>query len=78
MTRADTGGYEPRFYITRTDGKPIDPDRRYMVLAFDGSDPEARAALAFYAGLKMFINPDLTKDMMMMLADPANAPSQHS
>ena len=39
-TRSDDGGYEPRFVVERADGQPISPDRRYMVLSFDGSDPD--------------------------------------
>ncbi|PDT79933.1 hypothetical protein [Sinorhizobium sp. BJ1] len=76
-SRANTGGYEPRFTIERTDGKPIAADRRYMVLSFDGSDPEAVKALEFYADLKTAANPDLAADIRANIADPANAPAQH-
>jgi len=76
-TRSNTGGYEPRFIIERTDGKPINPDRRYMVLSFDGSDYEAVKALLHYAELKEPTNPELAKDIRRNIADPANAPAQH-
>lgn len=76
-SRANTGGYEPRFQIERTDGKPIAPDRRYMVLSFDGSDPEAVEALLLYAALKADRNPVLADDIRTNIADPANAPAQH-
>ncbi|QWY83316.1 hypothetical protein [Rhizobium phage RHph_X3_2] len=76
-TRSNTGGYEPRFTIERTDGQPIPADRRYMVLAFDGSDPEAAEALRYYASLKVAINPQLANDLFQHLAFPANAPAQH-
>jgi hypothetical protein len=48
-TRANTGGFEDRFRVTRTDGKPISADRRYIVLAYDGSDPAAHNAINAYA-----------------------------
>lgn len=76
-TRSNTGGYEPRFIIERTDGKPIASDRRYMVLSFDGSDPEAVQALLHYASLKEPANPQLAEDIRGNIADPANAPAQH-
>lgn len=76
-TRADNGGYEPRFTIERTDGKPIDPSRRYMVLSFDGSDPDAVEALRHYASLKRSKNAQLADDLEHHLANPADAPAQH-
>lgn len=76
-TRSNSGGYEPRFTIERTDGLPIPPDRRYMVLAFDGSDPEAVKALLHYADLKGAANPRLAEDIRKNIADPSNAPAQH-
>jgi len=76
-SRSNTGGYEERFIIERTDGQPIPADRRYMVLSFDGSDPEAVQALLFYANLKSVANPQLAADIRRHIADPANAPAQH-
>lgn len=76
-SRSNTGGYEPRFIIERTDGQPIPSDRRYMVLSFDGSDDDAVAALLFYAKLKMPKNPQLAIDIQMMIAVPEDAPAQH-
>lgn len=76
-SRADTGGYEPRFMIERTDGQPIPSDRRYMVLSFDGSDPEAVEALRHYAHLKARINPDLAGQILDHIANPKDAPAQH-
>lgn len=76
-SRSNSGGYEPRFIIERTDGKPIEGRRRYMVLSFDGSDPEAVAALRYYASLKNDINPELAADIRKHIADPLNAPAQH-
>lgn len=76
-TRANTGGYEPRFIVERSDGAPIPANRRYMVLSFDGSDPDAVAAIEHYAALKEHTNPSLAADLRRHLADPVNAPAQH-
>ena len=77
MTNANVGGYEPRFNVTRTDGRPIEPSRRYMVLDFSGADPEAVEALRLYAQLKSKINPQLAVDLRRHINNPADAPSQH-
>ncbi len=76
-SRSNTGGYEPRFIIERTDGQPISSDRRYMVLSFDGSDPEAVEALRRYAALKASKNPQLALDILNHLSNPKDAPAQH-
>lgn len=77
QSRSNTGGYEPRFVIERADGQPIDTRRRYMVLSFDGSDPEAVAALKYYASLKHEKNPQLASDIRKHISAPLNAPAQH-
>jgi len=77
QSRSNTGGYEPRFIIERTDSQPINPDRRYMVLAFDGSDPPAVQALLHYASLKEASNPKLAEDIRRNIANPVSAPAQH-
>jgi hypothetical protein len=77
LTRADTGGFEDRYRVTRTDGKPIKPDRHYIVLAYDGSDPEAIPALQFYAYLKSRINPAMAEDLSQAVIDPSRFPKQH-
>ncbi len=76
-SRSNTGGYEPRFIVERTDGHPIPSDRRYMVLSFDGSDPEAVKALLAYAAFKEEKNPQLALDIREHLANPKDAPAQH-
>jgi hypothetical protein len=76
-SRSNAGGYEPRFVIERADGQPIPSDRRYMVLSFDGSDPEALKALLAYASLKEDKNPQLARDIRANLANPKDAPAQH-
>lgn len=77
QSRSNSGGYEPRFNVERTDGQPISPDRRYMVLAFDGSDPEAVQAILHYADLKEATNPLLAADIRANIDNPASAPAQH-
>jgi hypothetical protein len=76
-SRSNAGGYEPRFIIERTDGQPIPTDRRYMVLSFDGSDPEAVKALWAYASFKEEKNPSLANDIRVNLSNPKDAPAQH-
>ena len=77
QSRSDTGGYEPRFIVERTDGKPIQADRRYMVMSFDGSDPEAVEAILHYASLKEGKNSRLAADIRALIANPEDAPAQH-
>lgn len=76
-TRSNTGGFEDRFRITRTDGKPISADRRYIVLAYDGSDPAAVSALQTYADQIQHTNPQMADDILDALANPTKYPSQH-
>jgi hypothetical protein len=76
-TRANTGGFEDRFRVTRTDGKPIKADRRYIVLAYDGSDPAAITALNIYAGAIEATNPQMAADIRDALANPTAFPAQH-
>lgn len=76
-TRSNVGGFEDRFRVTRTDGQPISSDRRYIVLAYDGSDPEAVEALRLYANLKEPTNPQLATDICEALDNPAKFPAQH-
>lgn len=69
------GGFEARFVIERTDGKPCNPLARYMVLnlGVDESggafDPVARAVAAEYAVRVRPINPALADDLERMLRE---------
>ena len=63
MTRQSTGGFEDRFRVTRTDGKPIDPARRYIILDYAGSDPHAAVALNAYADSIEGENPAMAADL---------------
>jgi hypothetical protein len=76
-TRSNTGGFEDRFRVTRTDGKAISADRRYIVLAYDGSDPHAISALEVYAASIRADNPNMAHDILDALQHPENYPSQH-
>lgn len=76
-TRANTGGFEDRYRVTRTDGKPIRADRRYIVLAYDGSDPAAHNALTAYAEAIESANPQMAADIRDALVNPAKYPAQH-
>lgn len=56
------GVVEPRYTITHKDGKPIDPSKRYFVLAVD-SDPYAKTALREYALECQTTHPTLARSM---------------
>lgn len=71
------GGFEPRFNITRTDGKEISPDRRYIVLDY-ANDPHAKKALSVYADSIEKDNPVMARDLRQALITPEKFPSQHS
>lgn len=61
------GGFEPRFVVTRTDGKPCRPDARYIVLDGSGADPHAVKALREYANSVRSENQNLADDLEYML-----------
>jgi hypothetical protein len=77
LTRSNTGGFEDRFRVTRTDGQPIRADRRYIVLAYDGSDPHAIPALKAYAASILEENPQMAFDVMRAIVCPSAFPAQH-
>lgn len=78
-SRYGSGGFSPRFVVTRTDGKPCRPEARYMVLDGSGADPHAVKALGVYADSVRGENPELAADIDKMLAGawPADA-AQHA
>lgn len=77
MTRQTTGGFEPRFIVTRTDGKPCRTEARYLVLDYAG-DPHARVAVAAYASSIEHENPQMAADLRAALQSPADWPAQHA
>jgi hypothetical protein len=76
MTRETTGGFEARFNVTRTDGKPCRPEARYLVWDYAG-DPYARIAIRIYAFLIKWRNPQLAADLHDALKHPERWPAQH-
>jgi hypothetical protein len=76
MTRETTGGFEPRFIVRRTDGKPCRPEARYIVLDYAG-DPHAIRAIETYAESIQWENPGLAKDLLCALDNPEAWPAQH-
>lgn len=66
-SRYKSGGFEPRFVVTRTDGKPCPPDARYMVLDGSGRDRHATMALRVYALSVRGENPTLADDLERMV-----------
>lgn len=77
MTRQSKGGFEDRFRVTRTDGKPCRAEARYIVLDYAG-DPHAEVALAAYADSIESENPKLAADIRDALANPTSYPAQHT
>lgn len=67
VSRYGSGGFSPRFTVTRTDGKPCRPDARYMVLDGSGADPHALLALKVYAASVRAENPELADDIDRMI-----------
>lgn len=76
-TRSTTGGFEDRFRVTRTDGKRPSFHRRYFVIAYEGSDPHAKAAMTAYADSIEGENPELASDLRDALVNPHKYPKQH-
>lgn len=68
QSRYATGGFSPRFVVTRADGKPCREGARYMVLDGSGADPHAVKALKVYADSVRGENPELAADLDKMLA----------
>jgi hypothetical protein len=72
-----SGGFEDRFVIERTDGKPIPPGARYIVLDYSGRDPHAIKALQVYADSVQSDNPQFAEDIRRALKQPEAFPAQH-
>lgn len=71
------GGFVERFSVQRTDGKPISPGARFIVLDYSGQDPHAVKALHVYADSIEAENPTFAADIRAALEDPAQWPAQH-
>ncbi len=67
MSDYKRGGLDRKYIITKTSGKPIDPEAEYFVLRLD-EDPHARVALAAYAQSVKSDNRALSFDLKQWLA----------
>lgn len=76
MTRQTTGGFEARFNVTRTDGKPCRTEARYIVLDY-ASDPHAKKAVSAYADSIQDENPQMAADLRDAIVRPEVWPAQH-
>lgn len=75
-SRYNTGGFEDRFRVTRTDGKAVRGEARYIVLNY-AQDPHAKAALTAYADSIEAENPAMAADVRDCLTNPGKYPAQH-
>ena len=76
-SRFNNGGFEDRFRVTRTDGKPIRETARYLVLDYSGADPHAIEAIKTYAQSIRDENSRMADDLLAAIETPENFPSQH-
>lgn len=74
--REAQGGFEDRFRVTRTDGKPIRPEARYIVLDY-ATDVHAKVAIQAYANSIMEENSALAHDLLTAAREPEKFPAQH-
>jgi hypothetical protein len=56
--RYGTGGFEDRFRVTRTDGKPVRAEARYLVLDY-ANDPHAKVRGADFGGCGFHCNTEI-------------------
>lgn len=66
-SRFGSGGFSPRFVVTRVDGKSCREGARYMVMDGSGADPHAAKALKVYADSVRAENSELAADLDRML-----------
>lgn len=74
--RYAVGGFEDRFRVTRTDGKPVRAEARYLVLDY-ANDPHAKTAITAYAASIQGENPAMAADLRACLVNPEDFPAQH-
>lgn len=78
-----TNGYEQggllahKYTISKSSGEPLDPEARCFVLRVD-KDPHALVALAAYAESVHADNPQLARDLRMLIADIHLAKAQRA
>ena len=66
MSNYKQGGYEKKYIIQKTNGKPVDPDADYFVLRLD-KDPYALDALYMYACSLTYVNPQLSEELISII-----------
>lgn len=62
MANYKKGGYEKKYIISKSNGKPVDPNADYFVLRLD-KDPHAIKALITYANSVQKDNVELATDL---------------
>ncbi len=67
MSNYKHGGYEKKYIIKKTSGKPIDPKAEYFVLRLD-KDPHALKALETYQWSVINDNAKLAHDLIEVLS----------
>lgn len=66
MSNYKKGGYDKKYIISKTSGKPTDPEADYFVLRLD-KDPHAIEALHSYAISVRIDNEQLSNDLMRIV-----------
>jgi hypothetical protein len=74
-SRYNVGGFEDRYRVTRTDGKPIRPEARYLVLNY--AEPHSHPAILALADTFEAENPQMAADLRDCIVNPAKYPAQH-
>ena len=67
MSNYKEGGYDRKYIIQKSSGKPIDPKAEYFVLRLD-KDPHALKALSEYIDSVQLDNPRLAYDLIVLLS----------
>ena len=74
--RYAAGGFQDRFRVTRTDGKAVRENARYLVFDY-ANDPHAKKAVEAYATSIANENPEMAADLRDCLVNPSAYPAQH-
>lgn len=70
-------GFQDVFTILRNDGRPNNPDSRYIVFNYTGKDPNAVAAIQKYADeAQASGNAQFADDLRAALKNPTDFPAQ--
>lgn len=66
MSNYKKGGYDRKYIIQKTNGKPVDPEAEYFVFRLD-KDPYALDALYMYACSLTYVNPELSNQLIKII-----------